>query len=203
LKIKERLSWHTWQLITAAVGMLVFGMFIGSLFGGGGSSSASTSSNTPGYKLPPASSPSGGTSPSGLAGSSETTTTTTAPAGSASTSTSAPSSPTTTAAPATGTVSVLLGPEQSQGAWTSAPFTITSGQWNIGWAYRCTPAPASGPAFQVFVVPAGGSPGSKPAVSETGASGQSVTSQTSTGSQELMVQAPNSCIWAVKVTGLR
>ena len=134
--------------------------------------------------------------------------TTTAPAG-ASTTTAPASATTTTAAggasptsttPA-GTISVLLGPMQSKGAWTSTPFNVSGGQWNIGWAYQCTPAPASGPAFQVFVVPAGGSPGSTAAVSETGASGQSVTSQSTTGSQELMVQATSSCIWIVKVTG--
>jgi len=38
-------------------------------------------------------------------------------------------------------------------------------------------------------------------VSQSGGSGQSVTAQTSTGSQELMVRAPSNCIWAVKVTG--
>jgi len=97
---------------------------------------------------------------------------------------------------------VLLGPKQSQGNWTSTPFTIASGQWNIGWAFRCTSLPTAGASFQVFVVPAGGTPGATPAVSETGISGQSVTSRTSVGSQELIVQASSSCIWAVKVTGL-
>jgi hypothetical protein len=97
---------------------------------------------------------------------------------------------------------LILGPEQSQGNWTSTPFTIATGPWNIGWAFRCTPAPTAGESFQVFVIPAGGTPGATPAVNETGASGQSVTSQSSVGSQKIMVQAPGNCIWAVKVTGL-
>ena len=97
---------------------------------------------------------------------------------------------------------MLLGPKQSQGNWTSTPFTIASGTWNIGWAFRCTPLPIAGAVFQVLVVPAGGAPGATPAVSEAGDSGQSVTSQTSVGSQELIVRASSNCIWAVKVTGL-
>ena len=40
-----------------------------------------------------------------------------------------------------------------------------------------------------------------PAISETGPSGQSVTSQSSLGAQTLVVQAPASCTWVVKVTG--
>jgi len=63
------------------------------------------------------------------------------------------------------------------------------------------PAPASGPSFQVFVMPVGASATGTPALSETGPSGQSVTSQSSLGAQDLVVQAPASCTWAVKVTG--
>jgi hypothetical protein len=97
----------------------------------------------------------------------------------------------------------LLGPTpQLHGNWTSSAFTVGSGSWSIGWAFQCSPAPASGPSFQVFVVPAGAKAGSTPAVNESGASGQSVTSQASTGSQVLQVTAPASCVWIVKVTGV-
>jgi hypothetical protein len=197
LKIKERVSWSTLQLVLAAAGTLVVGMFLGSCFPTGGSRSAtSTGAGTP-RPLPAESAP-GGTS--------------SASSGGAVTGTSVPPTqrPTTAAngggsAPATtsaaGPLVVLLGPKQSQGVWTSTPFTVKSGQWNIGWAFRCTPSTAPGDAFQVFVVPTGGSPGSTPAVSQSGGSGQSVTVQSSTGSQELMVRAPGNCIWAVKVTG--
>jgi len=97
---------------------------------------------------------------------------------------------------------VFLPEKQAQGDWTSTLFTVGSGQWDIGWAYQCPQGPGPGPAFEVFVIQAGGSPGSTPAVDETGASGQSVTAQSSTGSQELEVKAPSTCIWAVKVTGI-
>jgi hypothetical protein len=73
--------------------------------------------------------------------------------------------------------------------------------WNIGWAFQCTPAPASGPSLQVFVTPVGGAPSGTPAIGETGASGQSVTSQPTVGQQTLVVEAPANCIWVVKVTG--
>jgi hypothetical protein len=199
LKIKERVSWSTWQLAVAAVGTLLVGMLLGSCFPTGGSTSAS-SDGAAGAGSPrplPAESAAGGTSPAPSGGATGTTvpasqTPTTQPS-------SSTSSPATTSA--SGPLVVLLGPKQSQGAWTSTPFTVGSGQWNIGWAFRCAPAPTSGAAFQVFVVPAGGSPGSTPAVSESGASGQSVTTQTGAGSHELVVQAPSICVWVVKVTG--
>jgi len=88
-----------------------------------------------------------------------------------------------------------------QGNWTSTSFTTTAAPWNIGWAFRCAPAPASGPSFVVMVTPAGSAPTGTPAISETGPSGQSVTAQSSTGAQTLVVQAPASCVWIVKVTG--
>jgi hypothetical protein len=97
---------------------------------------------------------------------------------------------------------VLVGPFQSHGNWTSPQFTIGGGTWNIGWAFQCTPAPVAGPAFQVFVVADGASPTGTPAVSETGGSGQSVTAQSTSGSQQLVVQAGANCEWAVKVTGI-
>jgi hypothetical protein len=96
---------------------------------------------------------------------------------------------------------VLLGPTQMQGNWTSPAFAITAASWSIGWAFSCTPAPASGPSFQVSVAPSGSSPSGTPAISETGASGQSISAQTTTGAQTLVVQAPAGCTWVVKVTG--
>ena len=98
-------------------------------------------------------------------------------------------------------MTVLLPEDQASGNATTASFTVGGGTWNIGWAYQCTP-PASGPAFEVFVVPANGTPGSTPAVTGTAASGQSVTPQTSTGSQKLVIEAPSGCRWVVKVTGI-
>jgi hypothetical protein len=134
------------------------------------------------------------------AGASGSTGTTTTLAGAASTGTS---STTTTAAPAAGTgpAQLLLPAYQSKGNWTSTTFTTTSPGWNIGWAFQCTPAPASGPSFQVFVTTPGGSATGTPAVNETGASGQSASSQSSLGGQILIVQAPSNCEWVVKVTG--
>lgn len=193
LGIKERRSWHTWQLTLVAVLAALLGMLIGNVFAGGGSSNsgAQTGGQTSGT-LPP----------EGAGGTPAGSSTTTAPAGSTTTSTPATSagSGTTTTAPATGPLVTLLGPHQASGNWTSTPFTV-SGQWNIGWAYQCSPAPASGQSFEVFVVPAGGTAGAVPAVTETGASGNSVTVQSSAGNQELVVDSASTCIWVVKVTG--
>lgn len=189
LGIRERRSWRTWQLVVTALGMLVLGMALGNAFAGGSTSPSATGGSSNHVLPPPASSTS--------SGSGSATTSTTAPAAA-----TASGGATTTTAPASGTASVLIGPYQSKGNWTSPSFTISGGQWNIGWAYQCSPAPTSGSSLEIFVVPAGGSPGSTPAVSENGASGQSVTAQTSAGSQELIVQAPAGCIWAVKVTGI-
>jgi len=97
---------------------------------------------------------------------------------------------------------VLLPPTQSKGNWTSSPFTVGGGTWNIGWAYQCAPAPASGPAFQIYVTAPGASASGTPAVSQTGASGQQVTAQSAAGTDVLQVQAPSSCLWKVQVTGV-
>ena len=182
----------------AVVGIvtLLFGMFLGSCFPTGTSSPTAGKGSSGGtYTLPPE-----GGSPATTAAGSTSASTPVTSATKGTSSTTAPAA-TPTSAPAAGPLVVLLGPVQSQGSWTSNPFTVTGGSWNIGWAFRCTPAPATGPSFQVFVVPAGATPGSTAAVSETGGSGQSVTAQSTTGSQELVVRAPAGCIWAVKVTG--
>ncbi len=195
LGIKERRSWATWQLVSIAFVALLGGMLVEYLASGSGGSSSASKVNAKSYTPPPPSrsSSSGTASPGGKTGS--TTTTSTAPGAGAGQTTS-------TTAPVTGPAQVLLGPYLSLGDWTSPSFTIGGGQWNIGWAYRCTPAPAAGPAFQIFVFPTGGSPSGTPAVSQTADSGQSVTPQTTSGSQQLQVQVPAGCIWVVKVTGV-
>ncbi len=210
LKLKERRSWRTWQLLVAVLVAAIFGMWINGDTGGGASSASSSTSGT----LPPASSGSsaaGSTTPTAAGGGSVTTTTaagvtTTSAAGGTTTTTAAGGSSTTSTTASTSTAPagpahVLLESPQLKGNWTSTSFTTTSAPWNIGWAFSCAPAPAAGPSFQVSVTPAGSPPTGTPAISETGASGQSVTAQSSLGAQTLVVQAPAGCTWIVKVTG--
>ncbi len=198
LHIKGKLTWKTWHMVIAIVVALLVGMGLNYHSVG-----ASSSSGKPAYTPPPPGGVTTTTAPaSGKSTGSTTTvaggsTTTTAAGGSTTTTTSSSTSSSAAPAPA----GVLLGPTQLQGNWTSPSFTTTAAGWNIGWAFRCTPAPASGPSFEVFVTPAGSSPGSTPAITETGPSGQSVTAQSTLGAQTLVVQAPASCTWAVKVTG--
>jgi hypothetical protein len=200
--IKEPRAWKTWQLFVAILASGFVCMLIGNLTAGGSASSLSASATGSRYQLPP---------PKGASGASGGTTTTVAPSQAAAGGAAAATTTTTTVVPAggattstivAGTVTVILGPFQSHGNWTSPSFTIGSGTWNIGWAFQCTPPPAAGPSFQVFVVSTGGSPSGAPVVSGTGGSGQSVTSQTSAGSEQLVVEAGASCVWAVKVTGV-
>ncbi len=165
LKIKERLSFSTWQVALVAVGTLVIGMLLGSCFPTGTSTPKTASGGGGSRPLPAESGAAGATGGPGASA------TTAPPAQTATTAAGSTASSVPTSTPASGPLQVLLGPKQSQGAWTSTPFTVASGSWNIGWAFRCTPAPASGAAFQVFVVPAGGSPGKTAAVSETGSLG--------------------------------
>jgi hypothetical protein len=207
LHIKERRSWKTWQLVTGMVIAVLIGMAIDY---NSPSSNSATAASKSAYALPPPSGNAATTSSTASApstsssGSTTTTTTTMTPAASGSATTTAT---TTTAAGSTATTAAdgpaqtLLAAHQSTGNWTSTTFTPTAAGWNIGWAYQCTPAPASGPSFQVFVTTPGGTATGTPAVNETGASGQSATSQTSTGAQILIVQAPANCEWVVKVTG--
>jgi len=214
LKIKEKRTWRTWQLLTAALVAAIFGMWLNGDTGGGASNNTGSPDNG---KLPPASSgasgPSAGSTTTTAAGGSTTTTaaaggsTTTTAAGGATTTTAAGGATTTTDAGSTsstvaaGPARVLLESPQLKGNWTSTSFTTTAAPWNIGWAFQCAPAPAAGPSFQVFVTPAGSAATGTPTISETGASGQSVTAASSLGAQTLVVQAPASCTWIVKVTG--
>jgi hypothetical protein len=208
LKIKRRRTWKTWQLLTAVLIAVIAGMWINGDTGGGTSTASGTTGNE---KLPPPSAATGASSAEG-----GTATTTTAAGGSSATTTTVAGGSTTTTPPGGSTTTsttsstssngggparVLLESPQQQGNWTSTAFTTTTAGWNIGWAFRCTPAPVSGSSFQVFVTPAGSAPSGTPAISETGASGQSVTAQSSLGSQTLIVQAPATCTWIVKVTG--
>ena len=208
LKIKEKRTWKTWQLLAAVLVAAVAGMAINGNTGGGTSNASGAGS--PQATRPPPNAASGSTGGSAAttttaAGGGSGTTTTTAAGGSTTTTTAPGGATTTTTASTTSSAAgparqLLLSP-QSHGNWTSTSFTTTAAPWNIGWAFQCTPAPAGGTSFQVFVVPAGGSPSGTPAVSGTGASGQSVTAQSSLGAQTLVVQAPASCTWIVKVTG--
>ena len=197
LHLVEKRTWKTWQLALAVVLAAVVGMALN--YHTVGSSQASTSRA---YTLPPPAASSGSTTTStpasGGSTAKGTATTTTTPGGV--TTTTAPASGTTTPTTA-GVARVLLASPQQSGNWTSTAFTTTAANWNIGWAFRCTPPPAGGPSFQIFVVPAGGKPSATPAVTQTGASGQSVTAQSTLGSQTLMVETSASCVWIVKVTG--
>ena len=195
LHIKEKRTWRTWQVAVAVVAAILVGM--GLNYHTVGSSQASTAKA---YSLPPPAR-SGSTTATTVApatGSSHGATTSTTAAGG--TTTTTPGSSTTTTA-AAGPARVLLSSAQMSGNWTSTAFTTTAANWSIGWAFRCTPPPAGGPAFQIFVTPVGGKPTGTAAVSQTASSGQSVTSQSSLGQQTLVVQTSASCVWVVKVTG--
>jgi hypothetical protein len=192
LQIKNRRSWKSWQLALGMIAAALIGMAVNYRTVG-----ASSSSNKPSYTLPPA----GGTTTTTTAVSGGTTTTTTTLAGSGSTTTTLASGTTATTVAAGTPAQLLLAAHQSTGNWTSTPFTTTVSGWIIGWAYRCTPVPTSGPSLQVFVTPVGGTPSGMPAVSESGPSGQSITTQTSLGQQTLVVESPAGCEWVVKVTG--
>jgi len=206
LKIKERRTWKTWQMLTFAVLAAVLGMWIN-----GNTGSASGTSATSSYKLPPAkgSSP---TTTAGAASAGSGTATTTTAAGATTTTAAGSSTSTTSAAGAAGatatTAPVAVGPAtvlvpetQQTGNWTSPAFTIAGGTWNVGWAFQCAPAPTGGPSFQIFAVSNGAAASGTPAVTSTAASGQSVTPLTSAGSQQVIVQTTAACRWAVKVTG--
>jgi hypothetical protein len=215
LHIKNKRSWKTWQLVVAIVVALLFGMWV-NYDSGGSAPTTSTEGTLPPPAAPgatttvPPSGPHAGsnggaakggtyvTTPTTTAGTSTTPTTT---AGTSTTpTTGAGTSTTPTTAPGT-PLQLLLPATQMKGNWTSPSFTTTAAPWNIGWAFQCTPAPVSGPSLQIYVAPVGGKPAATPAVTETGASGQSISTASSIGAQVLQVKAPANCEWAVKVTG--
>lgn len=197
LRIREKRTWKTWQLAVAMGLAVLIGLAINYRTV---AATQSPGSSGGAYTLPTQATSTTTTSAGGgsAAGTSTTTTTTTSSTGAGSSPTS---STTTTSTGGSSQARLLLGPTQSQGNWTSPVFTITAPGWDIGWAFRCTVAPTSGPSFQVSVAPAGLTPTGAAAISETGPSGQAVTTQSSTGQQVLVVQAPADCAWAVKVTG--
>ena len=206
LKIKERRSWKTWQVLIAVLLAAGFGMWLNGNAGTASGNPAASGTGGGGYKLPPDGA-SATTAPASAAaagtGSTATTaagSTATTAAGSTST-TAAGGTTATTAAPTVGPATVLIPQTTQTGNWTSPAFTIAGGTWNIGWAFQCTPAPTGGPSFQIFVVNSGAAPGSTPAVTSTAASGQSVSPETTAGSQQVIVQTTAACKWAVKVTG--
>ena len=217
LHLKERRSWKTWQLVLGVLLAAFVGMAIN---GNVGNASTTSGSGASSYKLPPPSStgsstttaPTGGgargasgsstttTTAAGGAGSSSSTTTT-APGGAAPGGTASGGSTTGTTQPV-GQESYLVPEYQSSGNWTSPTFNIAGSTWYVGWAFQCNPVPAVKPTFSVYVVsPPGSSPSGSPAVTSNDPQGQSVTNLTTTGSQQLVVQAPPQCKWAVKVTG--
>ncbi len=219
LNLRGRRSWKTWQLLLA----VLLAAFIGMWFNGRTSSSATPGGSASGsggtYKLPAEGSAGATTTTapggrSGGASSSSTTTTTTAAGASAasgSTTTTAPGSAaagnpsaagasTSTTQPL-GQESYLVPAHQATGNWTSPAFTVAGSTWYIGWAFQCNPVPAARPLFAVYVVQSGATPSGTPAVSSSDPQGQSVTNQSSTGSQQVVVQAPPQCQWVVKVTG--
>ncbi len=201
LHIVGRRSWKTWQLSIAVVLAAVFGMWFN---GNTGSATETTgsSSSSGGFKIPAAAGTSSSTTTT--AAPDKSTTSTTASVGGSTATTTAPgssSTSSTTVAQAVGPATVLIPATELAGNWTSSAFTIAGGTWNIGWAFSCAPVPAATPTFAVFVVKAGASAGTTPAVTSSAPSGQSVTPQTSTGSQQIIVHAPSGCRWVAKVTG--
>ena len=199
LNIKHRRSWKTWQLATAMVIALLFGMLISYKT----SPTSDISAGAAGHKTyapPPPSSPSGGTAPTTTAAGANASTTSSPAASGASTTNS--TTTTTAGAGAAGQVQTLVPRTQSTGNWTSPAFTITGGTWYIGWAFQCTPVPASGPSFQIYIVPNGSQPSGTAAVTVGTATGQAISPETSTGPQQIVVQAPAGCVWVAKVTGV-
>ncbi|HUA94274.1 MAG TPA: hypothetical protein VMB82_01965 [Acidimicrobiales bacterium] len=201
LGIRQRRSWRTWHLVLAVVAALVLGMIIGndsSSSGGSGATSPNGAAKQT-YTPPPPAGSSGTASTSTTVGSSSTTTS--AGAGGDTTDTSSTTTTASSTTATTGAPTILLPAKEASGNWTSPAFTVGAAPWSLGWAYQCTPAPAPGSAFQVFVDPVGGPQSTTPAVKGTAASGQSVSPQSVTGQEELSVQAPTGCKWIVKVTG--
>ncbi len=196
LGIKEKRAWRTWHLIVAIIVSGLLGMALDYYTDSGSHSSSGSSSSTGGaYKPPPPAGSTGSSTTTTAATNGSTTTTTAADGGG----TSQSSTTFTTTVPAV--ARILLGPTQSHGNWTSPAFTTTAAGWNIGWAFQCTPAPTGGASFLVTVAPAGSTSPGTTAISQTGATGQSVTAESSLGKQILEIQAPSTCVWAVKVSG--
>jgi hypothetical protein len=213
LHLQGRRAWKTWQVAIIVLVAVLLG-FLFAWWANGSSTSAASNGGGSTYKLPAqGSSGSGSSAASGTGGSTgagakgahgaAATTTTVAGNGSGTTTTTAvggASGATTTTQPL-GQESYLVPAHQATGNWTSPAFNIAGSTWYLGWAYQCNPVPAVRPLFAVYVVTSGASPSGTPAVSETASQGQSVTNLTSTGSQQIVVQAPPQCEWVVKVTG--
>ncbi len=197
LGIKERRAWRTWHLVLAIIVSALLGMALDYYTDSGSHSSTSSGSTGGAYKPPPPAGSTGSSTTTTAAANSSTTSTTTAGGGTG----TAQSSTTTSTTTAPAVARILLGPTQSHGNWTSPAFTTTAANWNIGWAFQCTPAPTGGASFQVTVAQAGSTSPGTTAINQTGASGQSVTAESTVGKQVLVVQAPSTCVWAVKVTG--
>ena len=221
LNIKGRRAFKPWHVAILVLLACLLGMWFAYQINGSASATSSGSGSGGGtYKLPTDGGGSSSTGSSGSTGTSGTgarsaggrsasgaTTTTTAAGGadSSTTTTVAGGSGASGAATSTtqplGQEAYLVPAHQASGNWTSPQFSIAGSTWYLGWAFQCNPVPAANPKFAVYVVPAGGSPSGAPAVTQSAAQGQSVTNLTSTGSQQIVVQAPPQCQWVVKVTG--
>ena len=221
LNIKGRRSFKPWHVAILVLIACLLGMWFAYQINGSASATSSGSGSGGGtYKLP---TEGGGSSSTGSSGSTGTsgagarsagggsasraTTTTTLAGGTGSSTTTTVAGGTGAAGAATsstqslGQEAYLVPAHQASGNWTSPAFNIAGSTWYVGWAFQCNPVPAANPKFAVYVVPAGGSPTGAPAVTQSAPQGQSVTNLTSTGSQQIVVQAPPQCEWVVKVTG--
>ncbi len=198
LKIKERRAWRTWHVVLVGVVAALVGMVIGNSGGGG---TASSQPNTPTYTLPV---PSGSTqSPS------STTPTSSAPGTSSSTTTSAPQSAPSTSSPATSPGDVGLG------AGSARPNPGDNGQLD---EHVRSPSPAVSGTLagrtnalrhQHQVPPFRSSCSRRAQVRARARPCRARRHRVNpsplwarSGSQELEVKAPPSCVWKVKVTGV-
>jgi hypothetical protein len=86
---------------------------------------------------------------------------------------------------------------QQSGSWTTTRF-VTTGAWNVGWAYSCSSL-TSGSAFQIYRLTTG-SADPISVVRAVQGSGSGVTTVASPGSEELQIEENPNCESAVKVT---
>jgi hypothetical protein len=185
LRIKERRTWMTWQLVTALVVVFFIGMAVGHSGGGADSTASASGAGGTVRTLPPDNSNTTVVTPTTVARSSTTIR-------------SSPSSSTTTIA-ASGPETYLLRNQQGTGPQNLPVFTIAGGVWRIGWQYSCEFAPGGASRFQILIGSAAGPPTT--AVDEHGRSGSGVASATSTGRQQLQMRTNPACRWAVTVVG--
>jgi hypothetical protein len=195
LSIQERRSWATWQLATAALIFLIIGMIIG--YSGKKPAKAAAAGASSGVSLdgPSGSAstvPTAKTSPSlspgaqSVATSVNTTTTVVSASGSTANACSAPKT-------------LLMPNTPGTGPGALASFA-TTGNWCIGWHFRCVLAPGGSGSFSINVVPASGA-SSTPTVQEAGRDVSGETPESPAGTVHLSVATDPACQWAIKVSG--